>query len=211
MAYTYTDLLQFVGPVQSGLRESFGWQKGDYWFPDVRTLGGAIAMFIFVLYPDVYLLARTAFLERAGGMLEVGRALGLGPGRAFFRVSLPLARPAIATGVALALMETLADYGTVAYFSVPTSPPASTAPGSRSAIASRRRNWPRRCSVSCCCCWRWSASRAAAPATTTPAAAAVGPWPPADRLARRPLVACLPAAAAGAASSCRPACWCAWR
>ncbi len=120
MAYTYTDLLQFVGPVQSGLRESFGWQKGDYWFPDVRTLGGAIAMFIFVLYPYVYLLARTAFLERASGMLEVGRSLGLGAWGSFFRISLPLARPAVAAGTALALMETLADYGTVAYFAVQT-------------------------------------------------------------------------------------------
>ena len=120
MAYTYTDLLQFVGPVQTGLRETFGWQKGDYWFPDVRTLGGAIAMFIFVLYPYVYLLARTAFLERASGMLEVGRSLGLGAWGSFFRISLPLARPAIAAGVALALMETLADYGTVAYFAVQT-------------------------------------------------------------------------------------------
>ena len=120
MAYTYTDLLQFVGPVQSGLRENFGWQKGDYWFPDVRTLGGAIAMFIFVLYPYVYLLARTAFLERASGMLEVGRSLGLGAWGSFFRVSLPLARPAVAAGTALALMETLADYGTVAYFAVQT-------------------------------------------------------------------------------------------
>jgi len=120
MAYTYTDLLQFVGPVQSGLRESFGWQREDYWFPDVRTLGGAIAMFIFVLYPYVYLLARTAFLERASGMLEVGRSLGLGAWGSFFRISLPLARPAIAAGATLALMETLADYGTVAYFSVQT-------------------------------------------------------------------------------------------
>ncbi|MBI4987778.1 MAG: iron ABC transporter permease [Rhodocyclales bacterium] len=120
MAYTYTDLLQFVGPVQSGLRESFGWQKGDYWFPDVRTLGGAVAMFIFVLYPYVYLLARTAFLERASGMLEAGRSLGLGAWGSFFRISLPLARPAVAAGAALALMETLADYGTVAYFAVQT-------------------------------------------------------------------------------------------
>jgi len=120
MAYSYTDLLQFVGPVQTWLRDSFGWQRGDYWFPDVRTLGGAICMFTFVLYPYVYLLARTAFLERATGMLEVGRTLGLGPWGSFFRISVPLARPAIAAGVALALMETLADYGTVAYFAVQT-------------------------------------------------------------------------------------------
>jgi iron(III) transport system permease protein len=120
MAYAYTDLLQFVGPVQGWLRESFGWRRGDYWFPDVRSLGGAIAMFSLVLYPYVYMLARTAFLERAGGMIEVGRTLGLSPLAAFWRLSLPLARPAIAGGVALALMETLADYGTVSYFAVQT-------------------------------------------------------------------------------------------
>ena len=120
LAYTYTDFLQYVGPVQSGLRESFGWNKGDYWFPDVRSLGGAIVLFSCVLYPYVYLLVRTAFLERAGGMIEAARALGLSPWQGFWRVSIPLARPAIAAGMALALMETLADYGTVAYFAVQT-------------------------------------------------------------------------------------------
>jgi len=120
MAYVYTDFLQFVGPVQSTLRDLFGWEFGDYWFPDIRTLPGAMAMFVCVLYPYVYLLARTAFLERASGMLEAARTLGMGPWRAFFMVSLPLARPAIVAGIALALMETLADYGTVAYFAVNT-------------------------------------------------------------------------------------------
>ena len=120
MAYVYTDFLQFVGPLQTALREAFGWQHGDYWFPDVRSLPGAILMFVCVLYPYVYLLVRTAFLERASGMLEAARTLGMGPWRAFFAVSLPLARPAIVAGVALALMETLADYGTVAYFAVNT-------------------------------------------------------------------------------------------
>jgi iron(III) transport system permease protein len=104
----------------NGLRESFGWQKGDYWFPEVRSLGGAIVLFSCVLYPYVYLLVRTAFLERAGGMIEAARALGLNPWQGFWRVSIPLARPAIAAGMALALMETLADYGTVAYFAVQT-------------------------------------------------------------------------------------------
>ena len=108
MAYVYTDFLQFVGPVQTFLRDSFGWEHGDYWFPDIRTLPGAIVMFVCVLYPYVYLLARTAFLERASGMLEAARTLGMGPWRAFFTVSLPLARPAIVAGMALALMETLA-------------------------------------------------------------------------------------------------------
>ena len=120
MAYVYTDFLQFVGPLQTALRETFGWQHGDYWFPDIRSLPGAILMFVCVLYPYVYLLVRTAFLERASGMLEAARTLGMGPWRAFFAVSLPLARPAIVAGVALALMETLADYGTVAYFAVNT-------------------------------------------------------------------------------------------
>jgi iron(III) transport system permease protein len=120
MAYAYTDLLQFVGPVQTWLRETFNLTPGQYWFPDIRTVGGACAVFIFVLYPYVYLLARAAFLERASGMLEAGRSLGLGPWASFFRVSLPLARPAIAAGASLALMETLADYGAVSYFGVPT-------------------------------------------------------------------------------------------
>ncbi|BAL24121.1 iron ABC transporter permease [Azoarcus sp. KH32C] len=120
MAYVYTDFLQFVGPLQSWLRASFGWKAGQYWFPDVRTTGGAVAMFMFVLYPYVYLLARTAFLERAAGMLEAGRSLGLGAWGCFFRVSLPLARPAVVAGSALALMETLADFGTVSYFGVQT-------------------------------------------------------------------------------------------
>jgi iron(III) transport system permease protein len=120
MAYTYTDLLQFAGPVQKWLRAAFGWQAGEYGFPDVRSLPGAVLMFVFVLYPYVYLLARTAFLEHASGMTEIGRSLGYGPWGSFFRISLPLARPAIAAGAALALMETLADYGTVAYFGVQT-------------------------------------------------------------------------------------------
>jgi iron(III) transport system permease protein len=120
LAYTYTDFLQFVGPLQTGLREWFGWKMGDYWFPEVRSLSGAIVLFSCVLYPYVYLLVRTAFLERAGGMIEAARALGLNPWQGFWRVSIPLARPAIAAGMALALMETLADYGTVAYFAVQT-------------------------------------------------------------------------------------------
>ena len=120
LAYVYTDFLQFVGPLQSFLRQLFGWSKADYWFPDVRSLAGAVTMFIFVLYPYVYLLTRTAFAERAGGMLEASRSLGLGPWRSFFRLSLPLARPAVAAGTTLALMETLADYGTVSYFGVQT-------------------------------------------------------------------------------------------
>ena len=120
MAYTYTDLLQYVGPVQTALREAFGWRRADYWFPDVRSTAGAVLMFSLVLYPYVYLMARTAFLERGGATLEVARSLGLTPWQGWLRVSLPMARPAIAGGVALALMETLADFGTVSYFAVQT-------------------------------------------------------------------------------------------
>jgi iron(III) transport system permease protein len=120
MAYTYTDLLQFVGPVQTALRDLFGWRRADYWFPEIRSLGGAIAVLSFVLYPYVYLLARAAFLEQSVCVLEVARTLGAGAWRSFARVALPLARPAIAAGLALSMMEVLADFGTVQYFAVDT-------------------------------------------------------------------------------------------
>ena len=120
MAYAYTDLLQFAGPVQTALREATGWRRDDYLFPDIRSLGGATLLFASALYPYVYLLARTAFIERGTAALEAARSLGFTPLRSFFRVSLPLARPAIAAGLALVLMETLADYGAVSYFAVQT-------------------------------------------------------------------------------------------
>lgn len=120
IAYVYTDLLQFPGPVQSYLRALFGWQRGDYWFPDVRSLTGAIVVFSLVFYPYVYVLARSAFLERSGSLMEAARSLGLSPRRAFFRAALPLARPAVAGGVALVVMESLAEFGAVSYFGVPT-------------------------------------------------------------------------------------------
>ena len=120
MAYAYTDFLQYAGPLQSALRALFGWSRQDYFFPDVRSLGGAATMFVFALYPYVYLLARTAFIERPPALVEAARTLGLNRRQAFWRVELPLARPAIAAGTALVLMETLADYGTVAYFGVDT-------------------------------------------------------------------------------------------
>ncbi|HEV2007798.1 MAG TPA: iron ABC transporter permease [Burkholderiales bacterium] len=120
MAYVYTDFLQFAGPLQSGLREWTGWRAGDYFLPDIRSIGGAAFVLVSVLYPYVYLLARAAFLEQSGASFETARVLGHGPWSTFFRVALPLARPGIAAGVALAMMETLADYGTVAYFGVDT-------------------------------------------------------------------------------------------
>ena len=120
IAYTYSGLLDYPGPVQTLIRDVTGWGHGDYWFPPIRSLGGAIVMLGLVLYPYVFLLARASFLERSASALEVSRTLGYGVRQSFFRLALPLARPAIATGVSLALMETLADYGTVQYFGVST-------------------------------------------------------------------------------------------
>ena len=120
MAYSYTDFLQFAGPLQSSLRALMGWEAGDYWFPNVRSLEGAMLMLIMVLYPYVYLLTRAAFIEQSVCILEVSRTLGCSTWRAFWQVALPTARPAIAAGTALALMETLADYGTVSFFGLPT-------------------------------------------------------------------------------------------
>jgi len=120
IAYTYTGLLDYAGPAQSLIRQWGGWRYGEYWFPEVRSLEGAAIMLSLVLYPYVYLLARAAFLSQSLCVLEVSRTLGNGPWRTFFRVALPLARPAIVAGLSLALMETLADYGTVQYFGVST-------------------------------------------------------------------------------------------
>jgi iron(III) transport system permease protein len=116
IAYTYTGMFDFAGPVQSWIREITGWGYGDYYFPEVRSLWGAMSMLSLVLYPYVYLLARAAFLEQSICVLEVSRTLGCGAWCSFYRVALPLARPAIVAGLSLALMETLADYGTVSYF-----------------------------------------------------------------------------------------------
>lgn len=121
VAFVYTDIVEFAGPVQGLLRDIFGWTSArDYWFPEIRSMGGAIFVMSFVLYPYVYLLARAAFLEQSVCVIEVSRTLGRGPWRTFFTVALPLARPAIVVGLALALMETLADFGTVDYFAVNT-------------------------------------------------------------------------------------------
>jgi iron(III) transport system permease protein len=120
VAYAYTDFLQFSGPVQGALRDAFGWQRGDYWFPEIRSLPGAAFVFAVVLYPYVYLLARTAFLSRTASMIDAARSLGLSPWRTWLHVNLPLARPAVAAGALLALMETLADYGAAAYFGLQT-------------------------------------------------------------------------------------------
>lgn len=118
VAYTYTDVLEFAGPVQGFLREVFGWKTArEYWFPEIRSAGGAIAVMASVLYPYVYLMARTAFRLTPSSYYEVAqnhkRSL-------FFSVALPIARPAIIAGLALVLMEVISDFGTVEYFAVET-------------------------------------------------------------------------------------------
>ena len=120
IAYAYTDFLQFAGPLQSTLREWFDWQHGDYYFPNIRSLGGASVLITMVLYPYVYLLARASFMEQSVSALDVGRTLGLAPWKMFRRVALPLARPAIIGGVSLVLMETLNEFGAVQFFGVDT-------------------------------------------------------------------------------------------
>jgi iron(III) transport system permease protein len=118
VAYASTDFLQFSGPLQSWLRASFGLEGRV--FPEVRSLGGAVWVFTFALYPYVYLLARAALTERGSHLMEAARLLGAPLGRRIRQVALPLARPAVAAGVALALMETLADFGVVSYFGIQT-------------------------------------------------------------------------------------------
>jgi len=120
IASTYTGFLDFAGPLQTLIRDMTGWGYGDYWFPEVRSLGGAMLMMSLVLFPYVYLMTRASFLNQSICVLDVSRTLGNGPWRTFFTVALPLARPAIVAGLSLALMETLADYGTVQYFGVST-------------------------------------------------------------------------------------------
>lgn len=120
IAYTYTGMLDYAGPVQSWIRTFTGLGFGEYWFPEVRSLGGAITMLSLVLYPYVYLLTRAAFLAQSFCVLEVCRTLGCNQLQAFYKIALPLARPAIIIGVSLVLMETLADYGTVQYFGIST-------------------------------------------------------------------------------------------
>jgi len=120
-AYALVDFLDYSGPLQTGLRAAMGWTSArDYWFPQIRSEGGAIVVLSAALYPYVYLLTRQALREQSGSIYEVARALGLNGWGVFWRLGLPLARPAIAVGLALALMETVADFGTVQYFGVQT-------------------------------------------------------------------------------------------
>jgi iron(III) transport system permease protein len=120
VAYAYTDLLDVSGPLQSGVRELLGLSVADFAISGFRSLPGAAIVLSLVLYPYIYLLAKTSFSSRSGAQFEAARVLGLSPYRAFWHVALPSARPAIAGGLALVLMETLADFGVVDYFAVPT-------------------------------------------------------------------------------------------
>lgn len=120
IAYTYTGMLDTAGPVQQALRDFTGWQYGEYYFPEVRSLPGATVMLSLTLYPYVYLLVRTTFISQSVSALEVGSSLGLNKWQSFVRVALPLARPALIAGVSLVLMETLSDFGTVQYFGIQT-------------------------------------------------------------------------------------------
>ncbi|MBY6006657.1 iron ABC transporter permease [Salipiger bermudensis] len=120
-AYALVDLLEYAGPVQTALRGLIGWQTArDYWFPEIRSMGAAIVVLAAALYPYVYLLARNAFREQSASSDEVAQSLGAGVMGRFWRVGLPLARPAIAAGVAIVMMESVNDFGTVDYFAVQT-------------------------------------------------------------------------------------------
>ncbi|MGC1427744.1 MAG: iron ABC transporter permease [Albidovulum sp.] len=120
-AYALVDFLDYSGPVQVALREGFGWSSArDYWFPQVRSRWAAVIVLAAALYPYVYMLARAAFREQSAGSYEVARALGAGPFGLFWRVGLPLARPAIAAGAAIVMMETVNDFGVVDFFAVQT-------------------------------------------------------------------------------------------
>ncbi|GLS89409.1 iron ABC transporter permease [Psychromonas marina] len=121
VAIVYTDLLDFSGPVQQFLREFMHWQSvSDYYFPDIRTIYGAMVILALALYPYLYLLLRSAFLGQSGGLFQAARTLGLSPFQAFRRVSFPLSRSAMAVGLSLIAMETLGDFATVNYFAVHT-------------------------------------------------------------------------------------------
>lgn len=120
MGFVYVTLFEYAGPVQTALRAGLGWQRGDYWFPNIASPSGLILVLTLVLYPYVYMLARTAFREQLASSLEVAYMMGYSHWRTFTRLVLPLAYPQIAVGIILAILETMTDYGTVSYFSYPT-------------------------------------------------------------------------------------------
>ena len=196
--YAYTWLLDVAGPVQTALRDDTGLRWGQYWFPEIRSLPGAALMLAMVLYPYVYLLCRSAFQQQSVCLIEASRTLGHSLTDCFFRLALPMARPAIVGGVALALMETLADFGTVQHFAVRTF----TTGHLRGLVRPRR---PRRRQPACrlpdggggAAAGAGARSRAAAGASTRP--------PIASRRARP-----VPLHGWKAARRCRPA-PCRWR
>ena len=168
VAYAYTDYLQFSGPLQSWLRATFGLQGRV--LPEVRSVGGAALVFIFSLYPYVYLLARTALAERAGHLMEAARLLGAPLRRRIRRVALPLARPAVTAGVALALMETLADFGRAAPGRVPPTRSRYRCGAAgwcwRGPSAACRCSWDSSCRC-CSCCGRWPRTGRCCPGTAS--------------------------------------------
>lgn len=120
IAYTYTGILDFSGPVQTAIRDWTGWRYGQYWFPDIQTLAGAVVMLALVLFPYVYLLALTAFQSQSPNLAYAAQSMGVSPLNHLRKIALPLAKPALLAGMALTMMEAFADYGTVQYFGIPT-------------------------------------------------------------------------------------------
>ena len=121
IASVYVELFEYAGPVQKWLRSVFQWKSGqDYWFPEIRSIGGGAFMMILVLYPYVYMLSRASFMNQSSGMIEMSQVLGQGARTTFIRIALPLARPAIVLGLTLVLMETISDFGTVELFAIDT-------------------------------------------------------------------------------------------
>ncbi len=120
IGFVYVSTFEYAGPVQTALRGWFGWGRHDYWFPDISSPGGLILVLTLVLYPYVYILARAAFREQAASTFEAAQVMGYNRWQTFFRLVLPMARPHIAAGTLLAMMEALTDYGTVSFFGFPT-------------------------------------------------------------------------------------------
>ena len=118
IAYSYTEFFEYAGPLQSGLRHLFGWQSPrDYWFPEIRSLGGAILVMASVLYPYIYMVTRIAFRLTPASLFEIALVHNRSQ---FWQVGLPLARPAIMAGLALVMMEVMSDFGTVEFFAIET-------------------------------------------------------------------------------------------
>ena len=118
IAYTYTDFFEYAGPVQGVLRDLFGWENSkDYWFPNIRSMGGAVFVMASVLYPYIFLMARASFIATPLSYYQAGSVHGK---NVFLHVAIPLARPSIVAGLALVLMETISDFGTVDYFALDT-------------------------------------------------------------------------------------------